>query len=174
MKRDRAIRRRRFLQVIGAAAATAGCSPSSRIFGFFSATEARTLAALCDQIIPPDEAPGAAQAGAVHFIDKQLHRHFRKHRKVYREGIAALDRYCRERRGKSLVELAGDEQARLLLEYEQGPGRDFFYLVIDHTMMGYYGDPRHGGNRDQASWRMLGLPNPPVRGRLHYELPGNG
>jgi hypothetical protein len=32
-------------------------------------------------------------------------------------------------------------------------------------MAAYYGDPRHGGNRDYASWRMLRVPVAPVRGR---------
>ena len=43
----------------------------------------------------------------------------------------------------------------------------FFALLRDHTMMGFYGDPRHGGNKDRVSWRMLGVPDPPIRGRLH-------
>jgi gluconate 2-dehydrogenase gamma chain len=37
-------------------------------------------------------------------------------------------------------------------------------------MQGFYGDPRHGGNRDRVSWKMLGVPYPPVRGRLRYDL----
>jgi gluconate 2-dehydrogenase gamma chain len=32
-------------------------------------------------------------------------------------------------------------------------------------MQGFYGDPRHGGNREGVSWKMLGLPYPPIRGR---------
>ena len=39
-----------------------------------------------------------------------------------------------------------------------------------HTMEGYYGSPRHGGNRDAASWHMLGLAEPPLRGRAQYDL----
>jgi gluconate 2-dehydrogenase gamma chain len=37
-------------------------------------------------------------------------------------------------------------------------------------MEGYYGAPRHGGNRDAVSWRMLGLDEPPLRGRAQYDL----
>jgi len=37
-------------------------------------------------------------------------------------------------------------------------------------MQGYYGSPRHGGNRDAISWRMLGLDEPPLRGRAQYDL----
>ncbi len=48
--------------------------------------------------------------------------------------------------------------------------RWFFDLVRGHTLEGYYGSPRHGGNRDAVSWRMLGLAEPPVRGRAQYDL----
>jgi gluconate 2-dehydrogenase gamma chain len=48
--------------------------------------------------------------------------------------------------------------------------RDFFELVRGHTLEGYYGSPRHGGNRDAVSWRMLGLPEPPPLGRAQYDL----
>ena len=48
--------------------------------------------------------------------------------------------------------------------------RPFFELVRSHTMQGYYGTPRHGGNRDAVSWRMLGLDEPPLRGRAQYDL----
>jgi gluconate 2-dehydrogenase gamma chain len=53
------------------------------------------------------------------------------------------------------------------LEKEERP---FFDLVRRHTMEGYYGSPRHGGNRDAVSWRMLGLDEPPVRGRAQYDM----
>jgi len=42
--------------------------------------------------------------------------------------------------------------------------------VVSHTMQGYYGDPRHGGNRDAVSWTMLGVPASPIRGRAKYDL----
>ena len=31
---------------------------------------------------------------------------------------------------------------------------------------------RRGGNRDAVSWRLLGVGEPPPRGRQHYEFPG--
>jgi hypothetical protein len=49
-----------------------------------------------------------------------------------------------------------------VLERDDGA---FFELVLNHTMQSFYGSPRHGGNRDAVSWRMLGVPDPPVRGR---------
>jgi hypothetical protein len=29
--------------------------------------------------------------------------------------------------------------------------------MIDHTMLGFYGAPSHGGNRNEVSWKMLGI-----------------
>ena len=43
-------------------------------------------------------------------------------------------------------------------------------MVLDHTLQGYLGSPRHGGNKDYSSWRMLGVPPIPVRGRLQYSI----
>ena len=54
----------------------------------------------------------------------------------------------------------------VMQQLERDPASEpFFDLVVTHAMQGFYGDPRHGGNRDFASWRMLGLPPVPVRGR---------
>jgi gluconate 2-dehydrogenase gamma chain len=40
--------------------------------------------------------------------------------------------------------------------------------VLDHTRQGFYGSPRHGGNRDYASYRMLGLAYPNLIGQNRY------
>ena len=32
--------------------------------------------------------------------------------------------------------------------------KEFFDLILAHTMQGFYGDPRHGGNRDAVSCLM--------------------
>jgi gluconate 2-dehydrogenase gamma chain len=53
----------------------------------------------------------------------------------------------------------------LLDQFEKGEHRKAFDLVLDHSLQGYYGNPRHGGNAGFVSWRMLGVPPAPVRGR---------
>ena len=40
-----------------------GCAPPPRAYFFFSDQEARTVIAVCEQIIPADEDPGATDAG---------------------------------------------------------------------------------------------------------------
>jgi len=142
--------------------------------------EARTLAAICDQIIPPDEHPGAAWAGVVNYVDRQLCGPLRHLRNSYRQGIAAVDQSSRALYGMKFVALADPKQVELLslMEHGRAPSEawkqissaEFFALLVDQTMQGFYGDPRHGGNREGISWRMLGTPYPPIRGRLHYDV----
>ena len=41
-------------------------------------------------------------------------------------------------------------------------------MIRDHTMQGFYGSPRHGGNKGYASYKMLGLEYPRVIGQNRY------
>lgn len=161
------MRRRSFLAA--AAVAAAGCGRGGA-FRALSDVEARTLDALLAHIIPADDAPGAREAGVIHYIDRQLAGHFREHRIRYRDGLAALDRLA----GGSFADAGADRQAQAVQQLERGPDRAFFDLVVTHAMQGFYGNPRHGGNRDFASWRMLGIPPVPIRGRNPYDLTRGG
>jgi len=174
--------RRRFVQVALAAAAGSGvaCRAGRSPWRFITVDEARTLAAMCDQIIPTDRDPGAAWAGVVNYIDRQLCGPFKHLRQPYRRGIAAVDASSRALYSADFADLASARQIDLLTRMEAGKApqeawqllsaSEFFGMVVDHTMQGFYGDPRHGGNRDAASWKMLGVPYPPIRGRLRYDL----
>lgn len=82
--------------------------------------------------------------------------------------------------GSSFADLSSDKQIELLTKMEQGQApaeawarissTEFFGYLVSQTMQGFYGDPRHGGNREGASWKMLGLAYPPIRGRIHYDV----
>jgi gluconate 2-dehydrogenase gamma chain len=69
----------------------------------------------------------------------------------------------------SFADASASHRLQITLDLEKDK-RAFFELVREHTMEGYYGSPRHGGNRDAVSWRMLGLDEPPLRGRAQYDL----
>jgi gluconate 2-dehydrogenase gamma chain len=159
------LRRRQFLGM-GAAATLGGSavSCSKGRWRFFTPAEARTVEAICEQIIPSDQDAGAREAGVVNYIDVQLTRHFKAHRDIYRTGLAAIDALSQGRYGRPFADLASAEQTELLRDVEK-KAKPFFDLILAHTMQGFYGDPRHGGNRDAVSWKMLALPFPPVRGR---------
>ena len=148
--------RRAFL---AAASLTTACAPSSP-YRSLTLAEARTLAALCDVIVPADDSPSASQVGVVRFIDRQLARRYRIHRETYRNGIAELDR----RAQGDFAALPPSRREEIAAELDRGKS-PFFTLVVTHTMQGYYASPRHGGNREFASWRMLGVPVSPARGR---------
>ena len=159
--------------LVGSAAAGAalmsGCFSQRTPWEFFTEGEARTLAVLCDQIIPADDYPSASQAGAVAFIDRQLVRHYQQHQKAYRKGLIFAGELSHSRFGADLMAASTVQQLEIAVAIEkQSPA--FFELVRRHTLQGYYGSPRHGGNRDAASWRMLGLAEPPLRGRAQYDL----
>jgi gluconate 2-dehydrogenase gamma chain len=176
--------RRKFLQAATTAAAAVGCGVGCgggrTPWRFLTVEEARTLAAICDQIIPPDEDPGAAWAGVVNYIDRQLCGPLRHLRNAYRQGISSVNQSSRKLYGADFADLAAAKQIELLTMMEQGgapaeawkrvSSQEFFYVAVDQTMQGFYGDPRHGGNRDGAGWKMLGIPYPPIRGRLHYDV----
>jgi gluconate 2-dehydrogenase gamma chain len=159
--------RRQFVAAgaVGGAAVAIGCKVNHQDGRDFLTTEqALTLGAITDQIVPADQFPSATQAGVLNYIDGQLVRHYRRHRDAYREGLERTDALSRE-----LAALTAAQQQEIVATLErQEPA--FFNLVRNHTMEGYYGSPRHGGNRDAQSWRMLGLAEPPLRGRAQYDL----
>ncbi len=179
------VRRRRFIQFAAIAAAAGpavSCGNRKDPWRFLSAEEARTIAAIADRLIPADDTPGAAWAGVTTYIDRYLAGCYRRHQRTYRLGLIGVDNLSSVRHGKEFVELSPAGQDGVLADMEAGrtrpeiwppaQARAFFNLVLAHTMQGFYGDPRHGGNRDAVSWRMLGVPVVPIRGREHYDLTG--
>lgn len=125
-----------------------------------SAAESKLVDALTNQIIPADDAPGASEAGVVFYIDKQLDGPLKRFRPTYTRCIPLFQAACRNAFGREFQNLSFDEQTDFLRQIEHGPDRElssFFSLVIEHTMQGFYGSPEHGGNRDEASWKMLNI-----------------
>jgi gluconate 2-dehydrogenase gamma chain len=148
---------------------------------FLDDAEAVTINALCERIIPTDEDPGASWAGVVQFIDRKLAGYHRRYQKLYRLGLQGVHESSLSLFGKPFVSLTDAQQDDLLgrLESNQAPGEiwkqisavEFFSRLADHTIQGFYGGPRHGGNRDAVSWRMLGLPTAPMRSRRPLTAP---
>jgi len=164
--------RRQFVTAgaIGGAVLAVGCSAHNHgSRDFLSDGQALTLAAICDRIIPADDFPSASQAGVITYIDRQLARTYRRHRNTYRDGLEQADAISGNRFGRNLAAASAPQQVEIVSAIER-QNRKFFDLVRSHTLEGYYGSPRHGGNRDAASWRMLGLAEPPVLGRAQYDL----
>ncbi len=142
---------------------------------FFDEREAALLIAICERIIPRDDTPGATDVGVIHFIDRQLRGAHARHQTAYRQGLAAFSQTCLAVTRAPFADLAAEKQDEFLRLLESGKAPragwsdssppEFFRLVVEHTMQGFYGPPRHGGNRGYASYRMLGLDYPQISGR---------
>jgi gluconate 2-dehydrogenase gamma chain len=163
MKRTRVSRR----SFVATAAVTLAQADEPSPWRFFTPAEAALTEAICEQIVPADDAPGARQAGVIYYIDTQLSGTLKRFGRYYRAGLPLLDAACRERTGLAFQELPFDRQTQFLLTVDKGDpltgewrlqsARSFFTMIVDHTMQGFYGSPRHGGNRNGASWKMLGI-----------------
>ena len=145
---------------------------------FFTEEEAKTIIAFAEQIIPADKDPGATDANVINFIDKQLVGPYIRFQNDYKNGIPAIEKSAKEMLNKSFYELDWKTQTRFLEQKEKGElpeqfwneisQQQFFRLVLDHTMQGFYGSPRHGGNRNYVSYKMMRLDYPHIIGQNRY------
>jgi gluconate 2-dehydrogenase gamma chain len=158
---------------------------------FFTGPEGQAVEAIADRIIPADpQTPGGKDAGCAVFIDRQMAGPYGRQdglytkppflkgtpqqglqseagpAQQYREGLAALDRYCRSKYpNKAFAELADSDKDEILSGLEHGKvklegadGTAFFAQMITDVKEGFFADPIYGGNRDMVAWRMIGYP----------------
>jgi gluconate 2-dehydrogenase gamma chain len=84
----------------------------------------------------------------------------------YRAGLRALADYIKSNfAGKSFGDLAANDQDTVLKGLESGSivlrdvkSADFFALLLANAQEGFFADPIYGGNRDMASWKLIGFP----------------
>lgn len=178
------IGRRAFVKVAGAAVGgmilAPACTPSPGTWRFFADAEATVVDAIAEQIIPPDQDAGAREAGVVNYIDRQLAGVFRRHQETYRKGIVGVQQTSNIMFGRAFEALEWPRRTDVLRSLEGGEAqggiwetqsaRSFFELIRDHVMQGFYGSPRHGGNRGFVSFRMIGIDYPRIVGQNRYKI----
>ena len=84
----------------------------------------------------------------------------------YRTSLAALDAHCKATfASKSFAALDAAQQDRILsglekdeIKLEGASGKDFFEIILQNAMEGFFADPIYGGNRDMAGWKLIGFP----------------
>lgn len=131
-----------------------------------TAAEVETLEVICDCLIPSDEnGPGAREARAAHYIDSALAGPDTDDLEAFRIGLAAIEDYARNVRGKPFAQLIRDQQDSILLALQQNKldgfmpsAAGFFNLLRNHTINGTFCDPYYGGNRDFVGWDMIRYP----------------
>lgn len=179
-----ATNRRDFLKTgligLGSVMMLPSCLKNYTPWQFFTGDEAACMVAICEQIIPADaHGPGATYAGVIFYIDKQLDGVFTHDQKDYRKGLAALQQSALEIHGNKFETLEFDLQTSFLqmMEKNRLPGDQWndlvtqsalFSKMIDHTMQGFYGSPRHGGNRHYISYQLMKLDYPYIVGQNRY------
>jgi gluconate 2-dehydrogenase gamma chain len=146
-------------------AALAGCARedarAGRRFTELTPAEARAMRAFAAQIIPSDDgAPGAEEAGAVHFIDRALAApFFAPGVPVIRTGLADLDARARSLGGAGgFASLSVDLQTAIMKQIEHG---DFFAAARMLVLIGTFADPSYGGNQGTVGWTMIGIDHRP-------------
>ena len=90
-------------------------------------------------------------------------------REFFRAGIAAANDWSRKTYGKDFDRLSEKDREAALKAMEDGkapfPGFTstmFFNALLQITMEGFFADPIYGGNRNMASWKMIGYPGLPA------------
>jgi gluconate 2-dehydrogenase gamma chain len=133
---------------------------------------------ISEQFIPADQDAGATEARLIKFFDKQLTGYYTRHQTTYRKGLESIELSARQLYNQAFSELSWEDQTHFLelMENAELPvevwqevdQRSFFNLMLDHTMQAFYGSPRHGGNCDYVSYKMLKVDYPHIIGQNRY------
>ena len=90
-------------------------------------------------------------------------------REFFAAGIKAANEWTRKTYGKDFDRLAPAEREAALKAMDAGKaelneidGKQFFEMLYQSAMEGFFADPIYGGNRDKVSWRMVGYPGLPA------------
>jgi gluconate 2-dehydrogenase gamma chain len=113
---------------------------------YFSAPEYHTIEVLTGLIIPPDESPGALEAGVSEFIDFLAAHGEKEIQQPMRDGLKWLDSTSRKGYAASFTSLSPEQQSEILkgVAYRNNTvpadteGPTFFRLIRRYTVMGYY------------------------------------
>ena len=124
-----------------------------------------TLRAVVDCLIPPDDFPGAYEAGVCDYIERLLQTDLAEHAEFFRAGLDATDNEALATYNAPFPLLTRDQQISILESIESGAVKTswpiapahFFAMLVNTTAEGYYSDPEQGGNRGRASWVMTGF-----------------
>jgi gluconate 2-dehydrogenase gamma chain len=89
---------------------------------------------------------------------------------LYRAGIEATNAHCRKAYNRTFDRIEPAQREEVLaglstgkIKFDSGlPVRAFWTTLYQTVIEGMYSDPIYGGNRNKASWKMLGFPGLPA------------
>jgi gluconate 2-dehydrogenase gamma chain len=124
-----------------------------------------TLRAVVDCLIPPDDFPGAYDAGVCDYLERIWQTDLAAQSEFFLAGIDGIEAEALERFNASFANLTTDQKVSTLAAIESGDVKTswsispslFFEMLVNTTAEGYYSDPQQGGNRGGRSWVMTGF-----------------
>ena len=122
----------------------------------------QTLQAVLDRVIPPDDFPGAWEAGVGNYLARQFEGDLASRITFYLAGLDGIEAEAMSGLGKHFVSLGPNEQDSILQRVESGTvttswtisPEEFFKLMVNTAAEGYYSNPEQGGNLGGISWAM--------------------
>jgi hypothetical protein len=123
------------------------------------------LEAMVNRIIPADQDPGGWDGGVGDYLFRQFEGDLKHLLPVYELGLDALDVESQALYAATFDRLPTVLRDELLAHLEVGKiitvwpldAAAFFHMVVEHCAEGYYSDPGNGGNKESASWKMIGF-----------------
>ena len=129
----------------------ASAAPAPQHTKFFTPSEAKTVAAIAEHIIPRTETPGAIDVGVPAFIDRMMADYYQDHeRSAVRAGLVMIDADARLAKAKTFIALSSDHQVEMLKRYDReayeqihggispGADRHVFGTLKELTTLGYF------------------------------------
>jgi len=112
---------------------------------FFSADQLALVATISELIIPTDDhSPGAKAAEVPEFIDLMISESPAEAKKLWTDGLAAVDKMSQEKYSSAFNKATGEQQVALLTEISKNEMKPqtleerFFKAIKNMTIDGYY------------------------------------
>ncbi len=118
--------------------------------------DAADLAAIAARIIPTTDTPGATEAGVIYFFDNALAAEMSGKLDAVRRGLVDFNAALQQAHPGTakFAELSADQQDAFLTSREGG---DFFGLIREMTIFGFFAMSTYGGNKNHIGWDLIGF-----------------
>ena len=128
---------------------------SNEDFQTLTEEEALELDAIAARIIPPDETPGAREAGVIYFIDTVLGDNRQAQLTILQAGLTELQSAVNSNYNQAAFHLLqAEQQDQLLTEIEES---EFFNTIRYLTIAGMFSLAEYGGNRENIGYQLIGF-----------------
>jgi len=134
-------------------------------FRFFTPQQAADYEAFAEQIIPTDETPGAKEANVVRFVDFALSEIEPQNKQDFAKALDALNAQAKKTapQAAAFSALSSAQQVEAMKAVEK---TEDFGMLKYYVLIGFFGDPADGGNKDQIGWKLIGFED-----RFYYAPP---